>query len=814
MSAHRRPRHPFLPAAHPTVPAAHPAVRAARPGPPLTLRRALPVTLPLALPTGAVLPAALAFLLAVVGLTLVTGAPLALAAPGSAAPTATPSSARAPSPSASADPAQDDARVEVRVTQVTPQVVRPSDELVVRATVRNTGDTALAAPQASLRINRFLQSTRSSLEQWATLDLDGTAGTTVAHLPLRGPLPAGGSADVELRVAASELGLSGAGAAWGPRGLSVELTDAGRREGIARTFVLWLPTDQPVTPTRVSVLVPLTGGPVDPLATAAAGTTPGTDGADGSSADATPGAATAPGTGDTGTGAGAEDGEDAPPTPGDTGVAPTDPASPDRSDVPDEEVVDRLARVLEATDDGAGVSWAVDPALVVGARTAPAGSAAQRWVERLTRAAPARDVLTLPSRDPDVAALAHGGGEVLAAEALAAAAATTDPGLGSPVRTDVAWPADPAPDLATVALAARSGASAVVVGGEALAADGLTYTPTGRATVATPAGDVAALVTDPDLSDQLDAPADATAAAAAQRILAETAVVTRERPNEQRHLLAVVGRDWEPDVGVASAQLTALASAPWVTMSPLSTLIGTPDPRLERAALPDRHVAEDEIPPGQIGALLRARAELAAFAGIVPEPARLLSGVDAAVLAPTAVAWRGDPAQRSLVVDAVVADLAAPRSGVSVVQGSELYLGSETGRFPLGLRNDLDQDVTVRLAVDPASPLLVIDEAQTVTIPARSEAQVRVPFHAVGSGDVAVSVSLLTPDGTAVAPPQRFTVRVRADWENVGTGVVAGLLGLALVVGIIRTIRRGQTANRGAGSTPVSEIARLGEDTP
>ena len=87
------------------------------------------------------------------------------------------------------------------------------------------------------------------------------------------------------------------------------------------------------------------------------------------------------------------------------------------------------------------------------------------------------------------------------------------------------------------------------------------------------------------------------------------------------------------------------------------------------------------------------------------------------------------------------------------------------------------------------------------------------PFRAVGSGDVARrGDAAVRPTASPSAPAQQLTVRVRADWENVGTAVVAGLLGLALVVGIVRTIRRGQTRHRGAGSTPVSEIARLPED--
>ncbi|WP_298458963.1 DUF6049 family protein [uncultured Cellulomonas sp.] len=726
----------------------------------------------------AALPVVLGALCALLG---VLGAgllgPLAVPAAASTTPSPGPgrSAAAGPRDGAAGDLAEegdeaDDGAAELRITQVSPQVVRPADELVVRATVRNDTDDTLKSPQVSLRISRFLQSTRSSLERWADLPLDGTAGTPLEPTQSLGPLAPGQSAEVELRVPASDLRLSTADSAWGPRGISVVLADGGRREAVVRTFLVWRPTEEPVTPTRLSVLVPITGGPVDPTAT----TGPTGDGTDpGEAATAVVGAPTA-------------------------------------------DDVDRLDAALQATAGRPGVTWAVDPALLAAARAAADGSPARRWVDALTEQATGREVVALPAGDPDVAALAHAdsaAADALLADAVTAAAGTQDPVLGATGATGLAWPAGVSPDVDTAILAARTGATSLVVDGAALPPEELTYTPTGRASVATTDGTLAALVTDPVLTAQLEDPTGTTAATAAQRVLAETAVVTRERPNDGRHLLVAVDRGWAPDPAVAAAQLAALDAAPWVELSDVSTLAATVDPEVDRPALPARAVSEAEIAPGDVAALQRARAELAGFAAIVPDPAALLTGVDEAVRAPLSVAWRDDPVQRSGVVDDVVADLAARRSGVSVVTGSDLSLISQTGLFPLGLRNELSQEVTVQVAVDPASPLLVIDGAQTVTIPPSSEMQVRVPFRAVGSGDVRVAVSLLTPGGAPLGPPQQFTVRVHADWENVGTAVVAGLLGIALVVGIIRTIRRGQTAKRGPGAVPVSELARLPEES-
>ena len=86
-----------------------------------------------------------------------------------------------------------------------------------------------------------------------------------------------------------------------------------------------------------------------------------------------------------------------------------------------------------------------------------------------------------------------------------------------------------------------------------------------------------------------------------------------------------------------------------------------------------------------------------------------------------------------------------------------------------------------------SKPQVVVLDLQ---IPAHQSSTAQVPVHAVGSGDVVVEVLLTTPEGSPIDDPVEIQVRVRADWETVGTAVVAGILVVMLVVGIIRTVRR------------------------
>ncbi|MGO3815842.1 MAG: DUF6049 family protein, partial [Cellulosimicrobium funkei] len=104
-------------------------------------------------------------------------------------------------------------------------------------------------------------------------------------------------------------------------------------------------------------------------------------------------------------------------------------------------------------------------------------------------------------------------------------------------------------------------------------------------------------------------------------------------------------------------------------------------------------------------------------------------------------------------------------------------------------------------------------ERTTVTIPAATRdadgdlvptvAIVGVPVEGFASGNVTVEVELVSAaqPQVRVAEPQQFVVRVRADWESVGTVVVAVLLVIALFAGIWRTVRRGRSPRRLAGAT-------------
>ncbi len=711
-----------------------------------------------------------------------------------------PATAATPSPSSTADALP----VTVTIQQVTPSVLRPGEDLTVGVTLRNDGSTAIADPIVTLRLNRLRPTSRAELTSWIARS-NGLLGSWVAGVH-PGPLAAGAQLSVDLTVPAAAIGLSNVSSGWGPRGLGVDVfDDSGDRAGWARTFALWLPSGT-VPQARVSVLLPVTGPARTPAVDAGSAATAApagpTTGAATASTPSPSSSARAGGTGSTTD------------TDGVTSAAPSaaEQATLNRLTAPG----GRLQTLLDLAQTSPDIGLAVDPALVADAQAS--GTNARSWVADLGTTITGRETFALPWSDPDIAAVAHSGSVDLlrAAQQLSATAGIG----GQQARTDLLWAAPGQVDRATLALGRTVGAAAVVVGPQSLQSVGDTLT-TARADVPTGSGTVTALVPDAVLTSLLSDPQSVdpggTAATAVQRVLAELAVLTHTGSGEPRDVLVAPARDWTPDATTAQAVLAALSSSPWSRLEPVSAVLGNPDDGSKRATVPDQAPSPDELAPATVRALATARATTQAFASVTQEPATLLAGVDDEAVTPLSVAWRSAPSERDALAARLVQAINARRTGLSLAPVSNLNVISASVPYRFAVRNGLQVPVTVRVTVHPRKSCLSSSTSDPVTVAAGAEESVPVVLHAAANCDVVVDAEVTDLAGQPVGTGAQFTARVAPTVENVGTGVVGGLLAIGLVLGIVRTVRRGQSARRGsrrAGEDEVRTLPLLGGDMP
>ena len=627
----------------------------------------------------------------------------------------------------------------ITIDNVAPFVSRPDSQLFVDATVYNPSDEDFEGT-VTLAVSRIILTTHDQVSAWQDSGPLEAAGTPLATEDVK--ISANGVVNVSFDVPANDMALLRTSDGLGPRGIAVHVDGsteaASGRLGIARSFVIWQPLTAAETPSiDLAVAVPLTGEY--------------------------------------------------------------------RSLANDLDTDGRLTRIVSATTTNSVASWLVDPALVLAAARGlpptllespfPAVlDAGPTWAATVQGEMNTRDIVALPLFDGDMALLSQPGGAPDPSPALRGALDDVTRSWTSAI----ALPDEAAPSVATIEEAAALGRNTVI----ALEGYGVTGNPVhdvGGVTLVThQLGDSKVLVADPALTDLFVHPPGSTPAEATQAMLADVVVTARQDTDHARTFLIAPPRGWDPDVPTVQSLLTALASADFINPVSITHMSQSEVEQVERE-LPtpaDADGSASRLNPADWIDLVTEARDASKFAEIAADPSALAAPISDSVLLASSLTWRHDPVGRDAVTTAATDSAKSLRSSQSVVIGSNVNLISTSGLLPVTVANALEQDVTVTVRLVPDHARLVAEPVTDVKVPATSEVAVEVPVRAVGSGDVDVAVRLQSTSGDTIATPASFRVRVRADWESRGTIAIGGVLALALIAGIWRTIRRGRAATR------------------
>lgn len=656
---------------------------------------------------------------------------------------------------------EDAAPVTVDLRSVSPTVAGPGDEVTVAVRFTNTTDRALDGLTARLAVNAVALTQRSTLSAWESLSLMDRVAASGPDTRDLGRLGPGQSTSLELRLPIATYTLQG----WGPREMSVEVRDPSGRVGVLRTFLMY---DDGVAragqaPMRLTIAAPVTTGVVDPADLQGAQLRLAQEAAD----------------------------------------------------------EGRLDQMLDVARTGK-VSLAVDPNVMGLARSAE-DDELRLWGSEFLDATRSTSTFALPAWDPDVAALAHA--EVSRGRMRGFLNTPVIDGWKVPKSwgEGLAWPAGGVADRVTVAAAAYADRPNVVLAGG-------TFAPTtpgvadSRADLGLKDGTARTVVADKVLSNVFTrgtdlAPAlraaesadiddsggdgtrgpttpERTGAAAAQRLLAETSAIVAQTPADLPHALIALDRSWYPDADSVGTILAGLAAADWVKVAPLDQLVGSGASSVDRTPLEYDAPAERELDAREVARIDKSRTMMIDFSSIADDPDELRRNSLWRLVAPLSVASRADPEQRRAAVDEGIGYAETLRQAVAVIPREGINLISDRGNLPIRVRNGLDTAVTVTVVLRPDNPRLTVAHPVSGTVPSGKEMDLPIPVEAIGSGDVTVTAELLAPSGVQLGSDTSFEVRVRAGWEEVGTWVAAGLVGLLFLAGIWRTVRRGRSPNR------------------
>lgn len=713
----------------------------------------------------------------------------------------------------------------VEVDKINPEVISPGSDITVEGTITNTSTETLSGFDVRVSLQSRSQSSVEMLKDW--LVFDDSSYSYVAHTEqLNHSLAAGASMRFSLNIRASQLP-SAAGNNWGARGMEVTVT-SGELVSSDRAIAVWSPNTQ-VQPTKVTAVIPLTASAmqmrellalqsgaaftpsqsdgfspnacitgdkvdlklattqmrtrtieilnaansqtivaVDPYLLSALGATAAA--VNQKTADATPSAtasptASAPATASANT-------ENSTPS-------ATTSATPSASATP------------TPTQSSTQNAKAVEAQQVAALNQALAGA--------LKRGG----IIALPPMDADLVALSHvstGASQIREAINQSKAMVGKDQ-LLSGARADVAISSSLELDQ-TYLDAVKGQVSTVISPPDALYPAGdLDYIPDSTAFL----NNQRVLIPDQTLSESVSGVlttyegflGNLTDFDARQLARGTTAVITRQRPDQVRHVLLLVERDSASNMDVKDLndRLSAINNS-WSTPAPLAELEqlastkASDGTEIEREPLPVSSTDPYRINEQELATASKTVSTTQNMVSIYNEPAKIAGSTLRLTEVATSSAWR--QGKFMVVIDDVGCRNKIIGNMLRTLPSSTINLIDSSAHLPVRVSNDTSQPAKVTIHLRPSRSLLRSKGDTTAVIPANSQTTVMVPVNAVGSGDIDVKVSMKNALGQPVGSSSTVHMRVRANWESWFTWGLGSVFSVLMVAGIVRTVHRGR----------------------
>ena len=728
-------------------------------------------------------------------------------------------------------------QVTMSIDALTPEVLHSDQDLTLTGTITNGTGQILTGMDLAARIQRSTEVTSHSLRKW----LDGTDESGLSDpftVPLGHDLQPGEVTQFSVTIPADQLPLT-SDDQWGPRGIAVSLQSQDAPLAQDRSILVW-DSGASVTPVRLTTFIPVTASAQEAAVLAGPRTPERTEtltrihsrvlglmsmAGDGTVVAVDPALVEALGVTSASLEEAARNGGSQPSTPDAAPQVPQGGESSPSSASPAASASDPSP----SADPSASTSSSASSSPSASA-TASSGSKTPDDVTQLSaavmRAISSGSLVALSWGDSDTAALAH----LQRKDLIEAAARRTQESAivkaGAP--TSLSWLASSVMDSATDEALPQSASTVIASPTSLPVADELTYTPSGLGAL----DDRAILLPEQSLSETLagtSPEADASTAPTQnqqatppsqagqttqttqaaeldtrQLLRGNSAILTRQSPALGRDIVVALPRQEASttDTSALQERLAALRSTSWTQPQSLSVLqeraqaeveaVDEGTSRIERSEPPDRVTDDDELSATTLTAAAGTAGTLQSISSVLSDPPALLGDYTDLEAVVSSASWRADPEARSAQVPAAEAAGSAVTSSLAAVPSSTINLISSEAQLPVRITSSLSQDVTVQVYLVSDNKRLQVPRTTTVTVPARHQAMVTVPIQAVGSGDVGLTVQVLAADGTTVGTPTTVHMRVRADWESRGTGVIVGVLVSIVVIGTVRTVRRGR----------------------
>jgi hypothetical protein len=297
------------------------------------------------------------------------------------------------------------------------------------------------------------------------------------------------------------------------------------------------------------------------------------------------------------------------------------------------------------------------------------------------------------------------------------------------------------------------------------------------------------------LTTAVESPSRADSAAATTELATTLALIGLESGPQPNITFASVARNWGDFDTNFDRTLSTLSSRSWSSEAKLADVFNT-TPTIVKITNSPQPTARISA----VSAMIAAENGEAQFSVIADDPAALTSSRRLLLLALLSNEWVGDSTTWATEVTGYLDDTRDIVESVQIVDLSNVNIYADSASLPVKISNNLDQGVTVYLAVTPTSTKVSIDpnhRFQEVTVSANSQKLVQIPVQALSNGSAKLIAILYSHTRQQIGHSQTIDVNVQAGWEVLGTFIFAALVLAVFALGIIRNIRKRRKARRG-----------------
>ncbi|MBW3663233.1 MAG: hypothetical protein KY469_09060 [Actinobacteria bacterium] len=279
---------------------------------------------------------------------------------------------------------------------------------------------------------------------------------------------------------------------------------------------------------------------------------------------------------------------------------------------------------------------------------------------------------------------------------------------------------------------------------------------------------------------------------AAQRLLAETAVLWGERPNAPGRALAIhPPLDWAIDGPLAAALYAAAHEAPWLRLT-------DPAGQLASSAVPPAPATLRERPTNLSlaleQALVSARADLATLLEAIPGElddriaGREVTALERQLLRAPSIWYRGGATGTAMVED-VMATVARAFGEIDVPTGARITLTSESGTIPVTIQRRTGDPLQVLVTLESRASLRWTEgQEEVITFEQPGVRTLAFPVRVAAPGSFGVIVTVTDVTGSRLLATGTIPVRSTAISGPAIIGTVVVVLVL-LMIGLWRRSR-------------------------